>query len=1037
MSWPILQKALIDLLGALAHAHAHGVIHRDIKPANILFGGEQPVLKLTDFGLAYALQRDADPDLRSSGAHGGTPAYMAPEQCLSQGADIGPWTDLYSVGCLAWRATCGRHPFRGKAVMAVVDAQVNKPIPRLQNRFSVPPGFEAWIRQLMKKDPSWRFQWAAEARHALMALGEPLEPTHRGPNIHRGPGQAGGLTTLLFQPENDPGPIDYDAPRPRPVDDTHPVPFPPTYDEPPSSASTAGLELFGLRKIRIVGRERERRHLWRMLGEVHSSRTPRAVILHGAAGCGKSRLAQWIYRRSHELGLASVYRATHNPEGGPADGVPGMLVRSMGIAGLPRQQAVRQMTRLMRRLGQQDDAEVDRVAEYLSPATEAHLVSGGARPVKFRTDAERQEVGRRLMSLMTRRGPLVVWLDDVQWGLDAIECTLRSMKGEPFPVLFVLTVRDDALSERDLEAEALQSLRTHSACSSLQVGPIDEEQRVRLIQAILPASPSLAEQVSERTDGNPLFAIHLIGDWVDRGALEPTNDGYQLADESVRALPADLRTMWTRRVTRVIGDHGDAWLLPLEVAAVLGRTVDRDEWTATCQLMGIAPNGDAVDALLNARLAIRSQAGWAFVHGMLREAITEQAMGHGRFEAIHRACAEMLFTRQGPGVAARIGLHRLDAGDPEGALEPLMVGINDHFLSGAYGLAERLLETWFTALNRIRPPPSDPRWGEGWIRQLSIDYTRGRFRQARDLTLKVIEAAREHHWPRHEIRALVQMTKAQSAWGPETDKSQGLSRARTLAAELNDPELVALVRYQMGVEAANQGFNEPGKKLLQEAVEIYERLGQDSRAMMGWVHIAHVEMQDAGYAQALELLERAEQRAQAIGSAYGLSQVYAGIGEVSRLAGDLDSAEENYQKSYQIQVKIGNVSAQLAQINVGLTRVERGDSEAGRLLLVQCLMQTEKRLFIAAAHLGLLVCAAEDEDPEAWRESLNLLTEWASHGRADIDFAHMTELAAKKALAAGYIDRAREAWGYAARQLHRLGRQDDIARISDALAALD
>ena len=70
------------------------------------------------------------------------------------------------------------------------------------------------------------------------------------------------------------------------------------------------------------------------------------------------------------------------------------------------------------------------------------------------------------MSLMTRRGPLVVWLDDVQWGLDAIECTLRSMKGEPFPVLFVLTVRDDALSERDLEAEALQSLRTHSACSS-------------------------------------------------------------------------------------------------------------------------------------------------------------------------------------------------------------------------------------------------------------------------------------------------------------------------------------------------------------------------------------------------------------------------------------------------------------------------------------------------------------------------------------------------------------------------------------------
>jgi len=365
-----------------------------------------------------------------------------------------------------------------------------------------------------------------------------------------------------------------------------------------------------------------------------------------------------------------------------------------------------------------------------------------------------------------------------------------------------------------------------------------------------------------------------------------------------------------------------------------------------------------------------------------------------------------------------------------------MDGINEHFVAGAYGLSERLLETWFTALHQLELPPSDPRWGTGWLRRLTLHYTRGRFREARELTHRVIDAAQDHGWLEHEIQALIQAAKAQSAWGPETDASAGLSRALELAKTLADPGLIAAVEYQMGVEAANQGFNERGERLLEEAVAIYEQLGEDSRVMMGWIHIAHILMQDAKHLQALELLKRAEHKAQAIGSAYGLSQVYAGIGEASRLAGDLDIAEENYQRSYDIQIKIGNVGAQLARINVALTRVERGDRDDARLILLNCLSQTEKRLFIAAAHLGLLVCAAEDDGSEAWEESLALLTEWAAHGRADIDFAHMSELAARTAFEADHVDRARQAWGFAARQFHRLGRDAELARISEVLARL-
>ena len=1037
MDWPMLRRALSELLSALSHAHAHGVIHRDIKPANVLFAGANASLKLTDFGLVYALQRDAKPGTRSK-AHGGTPAYMAPEQCLSQGADIGPWSDLYSVGCLAWRASCGLHPFRGKSVMKVIDGHVNKPIPRLKPRFPVPPGFEIWVRELMHKDPSWRFQWAAEARHELMALGEPIaesRPDDSEGNSPR-PISSGGLTTILFDADAQRDPTTYDAPYPKPLDDRAPLPVPYDFEDAIHSHPETGLSLYGLREIPLVGRHAERHHLWDQLIEVHETGTPRAIVLRGAAGCGKSRLAEWVYRRSHEVGAATVFRALHNPEGGPGDGIVGMLNRGMSIAGLSRDRAVEQIARLLKRLGHFDDNEVNRLAELLSPASDANSTTGNARPVLFRSDAERHEVGRRFLSWMARRRPLVLWLDDVQWGLESIEFATRILKGDPFGVLIVLTVRDDELAERDLENQALLTLEALGGCSSLAIGPMKAATRIPLVQAILRVDRALAEQVAIRTDGNPLFAVHLLGDWVDRGALEYTNEGYRLVDGAVESLPDDLRAMWTARVARVIGDRGDRWLQPLEVAAVLGRVVDEDEWKMACTHAGVTPRMDAVGALLTERLAVRTDTGWAFAHGMLREAIAEHARLSGRWEQLHRACARMLLPRSGPGISARLGRHRLDAGDPAGALEPLLAGFQEHFVAGAYGLADRLLDTWSLALAQLDPPEADPRWGNGWMKRMYVQYSLGRFDEAGALNRKIVETSQRHGWVELEIRALVQLAKSQTAWGPETTETGGLQRALELAIGLNDRELMSVVRYQIGVEAANQGFNQTAREMLQEAVETYEAIGEDSRAMMGWIHIAHIEMQNAHYAQSLALLTRAEKRAQALGSAYGLSQVYAAIGEVSRLDGDLNSAEIYYERSYRIQRDIGNVSAQLARINVGLTRVERGDRESARMLLRETLTRTRKKLYIVAAHLGLLVCAAEDDDPDAWRESMDLLMEWGSHGRADIDFAHMSELAARTAVEAGYIDRAREAWGFAARQMHRLGRDRDVDRIGVALARL-
>lgn len=92
---------------ALDAAHAHGLVHRDVKPGNVLVadpGGPDEQVYLGDFGLAMPV------DEARGGAGGGTPGYLAPEQLV--GGAVGPWTDVYALGCLLRYALTGRAPSR-------------------------------------------------------------------------------------------------------------------------------------------------------------------------------------------------------------------------------------------------------------------------------------------------------------------------------------------------------------------------------------------------------------------------------------------------------------------------------------------------------------------------------------------------------------------------------------------------------------------------------------------------------------------------------------------------------------------------------------------------------------------------------------------------------------------------------------------------------------------------------------------------------------------------------------------------------------
>jgi len=153
-------------LAGLAQAEAREIVHRDIKPENLMvtFDGE---VKIADFGIAKALTEVGGPNLTATGTTVGTPAYMAPEQATA--GSVGPWTDLYSVGIIAYEMVVDRVPFHdSETPVAVLMRQVSEQIP---SAVTVNPGidrrFSDWIDRLLVKDPAQRTQSARQAWYEL------------------------------------------------------------------------------------------------------------------------------------------------------------------------------------------------------------------------------------------------------------------------------------------------------------------------------------------------------------------------------------------------------------------------------------------------------------------------------------------------------------------------------------------------------------------------------------------------------------------------------------------------------------------------------------------------------------------------------------------------------------------------------------------------------------------------------------------------------------------------------------------------------
>ena len=165
LTWKETVHFATQVLGALQHAHAKGIIHRDVKPQNIMLLADGSI-KMMDFGIARfsRAQSQTVSDKAIGSVH-----YISPEQAKGDRTDAR--TDIYSVSVMLYEMLSGRLPFDGDGAVSIAIMQISdKPKPLAQVAPNVPEGLRQITEKAMEKDPAKRYQSAQEMLDAIEAF---------------------------------------------------------------------------------------------------------------------------------------------------------------------------------------------------------------------------------------------------------------------------------------------------------------------------------------------------------------------------------------------------------------------------------------------------------------------------------------------------------------------------------------------------------------------------------------------------------------------------------------------------------------------------------------------------------------------------------------------------------------------------------------------------------------------------------------------------------------------------------------------------
>ena len=1038
LEWFEIYDVLVALFQALSHAHARGVIHRDVKPGNILLAGSQdlrPGIKLTDFGISHAEDRRIRAPTLANHLSG-TPEYMAPEQFDQRWRDYGPWTDLYAAGCVAYELIYGEAPFCGSIPAMVHGHRTQEPAHR-EAKCVVPDGVDRWLSRMMAKDPADRYQLAADAAWALRQIaGAPPNPGQAAglavlSNL-RGTGDGIRATVPLRQGSPEPsdlwwGELETDTAVEDDADVSGPVatlrdapPMPRTFHRhrPPHVIRPlvgAGLGLWGLRAIPFADRDELRQQLWGTLGQVRASKQAHVVVLAGSAGVGKSRLAQWLGERAEELGAATLLSAFHRVNGAPGEALGKTFALRLSCAGLDPAKMTERTAEFLARIGKPDPYEARALA-----ATIDRALHGDDEPVHtFNSPLERYALIGRVLRRMGRERPVIVWLDDVNFDPDAVTL-VRAFFADALArnsrVLFVLTERSDGGG--DPLSGDLRDLVSDGVCTQIEVGPLPESAHFDLIHDDLGIDEGLARQLVAQTGGNPLFTIQLVDDWVQRGLLTVTGDGFALAlGADAPDFPATMRAAWMRRLASTTTRQET---VALELAATIGDMISPQEWAEVCRATVVRDPSLLLDRLITVRLARTVRGGWAFVHRQLRESLLEHATENQRAAHHHRAAAAIVARLHPRTAHARLAHHLDRAGESAKARQVRIDGARMAGREGDAGTVLRLLEA-------VEEPTAD-----AYALMARAHRLMGQYDAALEATRKGFHVSDTQH-----ERACVLLERAQIQRGPmdtQTDPAGDLRDALTVFAR-SDPRRAAECRLVLGEFHLAIGDHDAAYEHLHEALHAAQRLDDRPGIARAQVDLGDLALRRDDPARALELLTHAQPIVNEAGNRYEEARLFEIIGDAHRACRDLAAAELAYKDAAQVYRSVGSPAVSSARVALAVIRLQTGRYRAARRELESVLTEVQRRDWLRLGpriHILLIPCTAAAGEWEATRVHLDHANQLIRQaGAVHADYARALGDAADKAESAAQAALARDLYLAARSQWVRLGRKAE----ADAMRA--
>ncbi len=781
-----------------------------------------------------------------------------------------------------------------------------------------------------------------------------------------------------------------------------------------------------MRRVGFVGREVERDHIWQTLAKCRYDGKARVIALSGPSGGGKRTLAEWIARRADELGAATVLRTTHNPSDTDEEaGLRRLLTRFFRAEGLSDAELVPFLEERLAALVIDDVELPDAFAlgALISPTLGQDTEQSG-RPGR----ARQRQAFATLLGCLSMERPVVLCLDNVQWGgdsLELVEALLEHQQGRS-PVLCLLTVPDEGLAERPAEARRLLALYERAEVERCTVKPLNSVEHRRLVAQLLPLQDDLVNHLTTRTAGNPLFALELLSDWVERGLLVPDARGFRTRTGSTTQLPDSIHNVWVERLDRLLArydDNREDIRVAIELAACAGGVFDKSQWELACTIAGLEVPADLLEVCARARLIEDADDKCEFIHEMLRESIERLAREAGRLGAHHSVFLKLLdlfYARGDLSVVERRCRHLIGAGMAEHAITPLIEAAHVHARNFAYAVALRLAAMAERALQQLDASQSDPRWIALWTILALVHML-----EDSHAALRFIDLVDEHADPTCHGWELGEaaLTRANIAIDRAENEQAvtALERACAFYEAMADQTCMARCLQRLGTIMINAADYPAALLHFERALELL-----DYPATTEWRYIplclrglARVRMNSGELDAAQNLLDEAL-RCAIGGGEDGVMVVRHNIAAVARLRGEPLVAEQHYRACYEYFRGIGASKQYVVALNLAFTLLGQGRHKEAHVLCVSAVQGMQViglDIFLGYAYAQLLCCAGLAQDWDAWDDYFNRASPHLQTVRlADKDIAWSVSHAAEIASAAGKTRRAASAYQLAAIQ---------------------